>query len=408
MTDGHRGRILVLSPWPVLRELEGGGGTPVLTDLLEYLTGDGFDVELVLPSGASKLSAPPRGVRYHRVSEYPRATNPISGFFGFVTWNVRLAVYGYRLARQVDRPRAIYGLSALTIPAAAVCARLVSRPAVGVLFGTFLYPCIRRRRRLLASIPEVIAFRTPVSRLVVLNDGTQGDLVAEWLRVPKSRVRFWMYGLDAAVCDEAAARGDARATYGIRPGSPLVVSSSRLATWKRVDRVLNAFAIVVRQQPEAVLAVAGTGPEQQTLEELAERLGISSSVRFLGALPREENLQLVSSADVFVSLYDFSNVGVALLEALACGAPVVAADTGATRDFVQDEENGLIVPPDDEQATARAICSLLADPGLRNSLGAEARRRARERFLTRDERRRLELEMLDEIGARHDVPSLES
>src|SRR5438270_363745 len=182
MTDGHRGRILVFSPWPVLRELEGGGGTPVLTDLLEYLTEDGYEVELVLPSAAREPSSPPPGVTYHRVGGYP----------------------------------------------------------------------------------------------------------------------------------EAATRGDAREVYGISPGTPLVVSSSRLATWKRVDRVLNAFAGVLPEHPEAVLAVAGTGPEQEALEKLSTTLGISASVRFLGPLPRLENLQLVSSADVFVSLYDFSNVGVAL------------------------------------------------------------------------------------------------
>ena len=89
----------------------------------------------------------------------------------------------------------------------------------------------------------------------------------------------------------------------------------------------------------------------------------------------------------------------ALLEALGCALSVVVGDTGATRDFVEDGINGLVVDPDNISATANAITRLLNDADLRRRLGDEARRRAEERFLTPEQRASLELETIDAVAA---------
>jgi glycosyltransferase involved in cell wall biosynthesis len=158
---------------------------------------------------------------------------------------------------------------------------------------------------------------------------------------------------------------------------------------------------VLAANPDTVFALSGDGPKRHFLEELANELSIAHAVRFLGGLPRDVNLRLIASADVFCSLYDYSCVGVALLEALGCGIAVVVADTGATRDFVQDEVNGLVVASkDDAHETATAILRLLNDTSLRAQLGGEAERLARDRFLTTKQRASLELETLAELLAR--------
>jgi glycosyltransferase involved in cell wall biosynthesis len=151
--------------------------------------------------------------------------------------------------------------------------------------------------------------------------------------------------------------------------------------------------------PDAEFVFSGDGPEREALEGLARKLSIEHAVRFLGALDRNVNLRLIASADVFCALYDFSCVGVALLEALGCGVPAVVADTGATRDFVEDGMNGFVVAPDDDNATAVAIGRLLGDGELRARLGREARLRAEKSFLRPEERSDLELQMIADLTA---------
>jgi glycosyltransferase involved in cell wall biosynthesis len=133
------------------------------------------------------------------------------------------------------------------------------------------------------------------------------------------------------------------------------------------------------------------------LEALVQELSVEHAVHFFGALPHDLNLRLIASADVFCALYDYSSVGVALLEALGCGVPAVVADTGATRDFVEDGANGFVVRPDDIPAVADAISRLVQDRDLRTRFSREARERAVDRFLTREQRAELELKTIAEL-----------
>jgi phosphatidyl-myo-inositol dimannoside synthase len=213
-----------------------------------------------------------------------------------------------------------------------------------------------------------------------------------------------MHGLDLDAC-AAAMEADGRADLGLPADTPLVVWASRLVAWKRVDRLLRATPGVIAAHPDTVFAIAGAGPKRETLEALTRELGVERSIRFLGGLPRDLNLRLIASADVFCSLYDYSCVGVALLEALGCAVPVVVADTGATRSFVEDGVNGLVVGAGDADATAAAITRLLDDFELRHRLGDQARRRAEERFLSAEERAALELGTIAELAENGGFPN---
>jgi glycosyltransferase involved in cell wall biosynthesis len=162
---------------------------------------------------------------------------------------------------------------------------------------------------------------------------------------------------------------------------------------------VRAAPAVLRVEPDTIFVISGDGPERRALEDLARELSIEQAVRFLGGLPRDLNLRLIASGDVFCAVYDFSCVGVALLEAFGCGVASVVADTGATRDFVEHDVNGLVVAPDDADALAEALIALVTDPDLRVRLGKNARRRAEERFLTRQQRAALELKSVRELIA---------
>lgn len=390
--------ILILSPWPSILSMQGGGGTPLAHDLVDTLLTAGYSIDFVGPEEAeADWPSDDARVRIHRYRA-PRLAFE-SSIGRVVTWlerTVRVTFRGLLVGCRRGRPQVVYAFSALTVPAALCCGWLLRRRTVGVLFGTFLFPQLGRRRRLLGHFEEVIAFKAPVDRLIVLNDGTRGDEVAQALGVPRGRLRFWMHGLDLEACTRAMA-GNARAELGLPTDAPLVVSASRLVGWKRVDRILRAAPEVLGVKPDALFVLSGDGPDRAVLEQLARKLSIDHAVRFLGALPRDLNLQLIAAADVFCALYDYSCVGVALLEALGCGSAAVVADTGATRDFVEDGANGLVVTPDDTDETAAALTRLLTDDELRARLGREARRRAEERFLTPAQRAALELELINEL-----------
>lgn len=380
--------------------MAGQAGTPMGVDLFETLLGAGLEIDVIAPgapSGSDAFPDDPR-IRVHRVGA-PRI--PQLGYVGRVLGSAEATlrfVGRSLLVVRRERPVVVYGLSALAMPAATLISLALRTPSIGVLFGTFFYPALGRPVQMLHHFEELIAFKMPVDRLVILNDGTRGDEVAKRLRVPASRVRFWMHGVDVDECSASRTGAPIRDHLGLPADAKLVVSTSRLASWKRVDDVVRAFGRVVATHPEAILVISGSGPEESRLKELATRSLPAENVTFVGALSREVNLRLIAQAEVFCSFYDFSNVGYALLEALAAGVPVVATNTGATSTIVTNDENGLLVEPRDTTAAADAISRLLEDAGERERLARNARERARRDFLTPRERAGLEVELLRELG----------
>lgn len=375
--------------------MPGMAGTPMAVDLFETLLDSGLEIDVVVPeapAGDDAFPDDPR-IRVHRIST-SRVPGRLLGS-AITTW--RFTRRSLSIARR-RRPAVIYGLSALAIPASALTGLVLRRPSIGVLYGTFFYPALGHPLEMLRRHEELIAFKLPLDRLVILDDGTRGDEVARRLRVPEKRVRFWMHGVDVEECSAARDGASIRDYLGLPLDAELVVSASRLASWKRVDDVIGAFAQVVSAHPKAVLVISGSGPDEPTLKELAARVLPAHNVAFVGPLSRDVNLRLIAQADVFCSFYDFSNVGYALLEALAAGVPVVATDTGATATIVTNGENGLLVEPGDTTAASEAIGRLLDDPEESERLARNARVRAREEFLRPHERAQRELDLLRELG----------
>ena len=141
--------------------------------------------------------------------------------------------------------------------------------------------------------------------------------------------------------------------------------------------LIRAFQRVKSSVPDAELIIGGkTNKDQPLLEALSRELGVQD-ITFKGFIPEEElaTYYATTTLMVFPSRYGF---GLSVLEAMACGTPVVAAAALDAPEFVADA--GLLVEPDSPPAVARAIDALLADPALRKRLGAAARDAALRRF----------------------------
>lgn len=169
-----------------------------------------------------------------------------------------------------------------------------------------------------------------------------------------------------------------RGTPALEPGGPVVGNVARLAPQKDHATLLEAFARVRAERPDARLVLVGEGELRAELEERARRLGIADSVLFTGA--RDDVPDLLASFDVFAFPSLFEGLCLAVIEAQAAGVPVVATPVGGIRETVVEGETGLLVEPRDAAGLASAILRLLADRELSARLSAEARRRVRDRY----------------------------
>jgi glycosyltransferase involved in cell wall biosynthesis len=169
-------------------------------------------------------------------------------------------------------------------------------------------------------------------------------------------------------------------------GTRWLVTVARLERHKGMDTVIAALPAILAHAPDVRYAVAGTGPDRERLEKLAHRLGLADHVRFLGGVSDRELPAFYNLASVYVGAsrraerLGVEGFGIALVEASACGLPVVAGNSGGIPDAVRDGETGFLVPPEDPAAFADAICRLLADASLARRLGDNGRRAVEAHF----------------------------
>ena len=140
----------------------------------------------------------------------------------------------------------------------------------------------------------------------------------------------------------------------------------------------------MRFEPRAHYVVVGLPTRGEALLELARTLGVADRVHVLGRVGAERVPSLLNASDVFVMTSratgegDVEGYGIAAVEAGLCGLPSVVSGGSGLAEAVKDRETGLVVPPENPEATARAILSLLADEEARRAMGARAARRASE------------------------------
>jgi glycosyltransferase involved in cell wall biosynthesis len=199
--------------------------------------------------------------------------------------------------------------------------------------------------------------------VIAVSRSTADDLVRRGF--DRSRIRV----IPNAVALEALTP----APGGGRFPEPTVLYMGRLKRYKRVDLVIDAVARIRRAGVPARLLIAGKGDRRAALETQVRRLGVEGSVRFLGFVPEEEKVDLLSRSWVHVLASPKEGWGIANLEAAACGTPTVASDSPGLRDSVVDGRTGFLVPHGDVDVLAARIRELLEDPSLRDRMGREAR-----------------------------------
>lgn len=156
---------------------------------------------------------------------------------------------------------------------------------------------------------------------------------------------------------------------------PVLLAAKGLVEYAGHDHLLEAFRRVVSRHPHAELWIAGEGPERQRLEEMASAMGLEG-VTFLGDVSRDRMPALFAKAAVFVHATRYESFGIALVEAMASGVPVVAFAVGGIPDVVPHERAGILVRYGDVAALALAVERLLDDHDLNEKLGRAGRSEA--------------------------------
>lgn len=158
----------------------------------------------------------------------------------------------------------------------------------------------------------------------------------------------------------------------------IILTVSRLAYEKRIDVALHAFAKVHKTRDTVGLVIVGDGPLKQKLQNLAKRLGVETSVVFVGW--QEDPLSYYKTSDIFLLTSNYEGYGRTLVEATAAGLPIVATDVGLVGEILHADHSVLSCPVADAACIAGKISLLIADSSLRDRLRENALKAIRSAF----------------------------
>jgi len=235
-------------------------------------------------------------------------------------------------------------------------------PVIPHLFGTTVF---REANALVGCYVVLMERLIPAvfrrNRFVVISPSTRDDLMRRGIAA--ERITVALCGLDH----------ERYRQLGIeRFERPTIVHLGRLRRYKSVEVVMRAMPAVRERIPGARLVIVGDGPHRRALERYAAERGPDDAFEFTGYLDRDRLVELLNRAHVAVNASPKEGWGLTVVEANACGVPVVASDRPGLRDSVVDGETGFLVPYGDAAAFAEQIRALLGDGDLWRRMSANA------------------------------------
>lgn len=215
------------------------------------------------------------------------------------------------------------------------------------------------------------------SQYVVLSDFLKKRAISHG--VPERNIRIIPNGVDTKVFTSKGINVKKVLMELHAHKRKIIITTSRLTLKNAVDDLIKAFAIVKKQVP-SVLVVCGVGEDEQKLKKLAEELGVSADVRFLGLVPYRQLPKYVSAADVFVRPSISEGFGNSFVEALSCGVPIIGTPVGGIPDFLDNEKTGLFCRVRDPADLADKIKLLLKDRKLADNIVKNGQKMIRQRY----------------------------
>ena len=336
-----------------------GGGERYTEQAVDGLKGAGHDVALVASSEALLATFKKHGWRAYAAWCGVEPVTPISALLFPLTIIVFTPFFLLLLAwfRLAHGTKAVVCLSFTEKLLATPIARLLG---MRVIWTEHL---VAGRSLLLNPFRSLYVACSRRADVVTVSEAAAAALVE--VGVPRACIRIITPGVPPTTASVTM------------PEEKIVGVISRLSREKNVSLALRAFALVHKELPEAKLEIFGDGPERTMLVRLAEELGIADTTTFHGYV---ENARGAGRFSVLAVPSLKESFGMAALEAMADGIPVVATRVGGLPEVVEDGKTGIVVASEDARAMADALLELLRDPDRAGRLGAAGRARATSLF----------------------------
>lgn len=272
------------------------------------------------------------------------------------------------------RPNVIHAHEILSPTSAALLAKSVHGwPVVTKILRGGVRGDIYKLKRRLFGLWRFNFLRNNVDAFIVISHEIDNELTD--LNVPPEKRVFIPNGVDT-VCFAPPSQKQKEALrekLSISPTSIVVVCLGRLVAEKRIDNLIRVWPEVQSTFPDALLFIIGSGREESELRSMA-----GSGIVFTGQI--EDTAPYLKAADLFVSPSSTEGLSNSLLEALSSGLPALATSVGGTKDVIEHNINGYLIPPDDLSSLRNGLSTLLGDPALRKKLGEGGRQRILSNF----------------------------
>jgi N-acetyl-alpha-D-glucosaminyl L-malate synthase BshA len=347
-----------------------GGSGILATELAVALADRGHDVHLISTDVPFRLVGPRKNLTFHQVHtpSYPLFREP--------QYLLSLANRIVRVSRAV-RLDIVHAHYAVPHATAAILARQVLATSgadvprvVTTLHGTDI--------TLIGTDPsysEIVGFSIASSDTITAVSESLRRSTLEQLGVSRDIAVIPNF-LDCSTYRRVEAPELWR-RYSNDGREHVILHMSNFRPVKRVDTVIRVFAAIAGRVPARLLLV-GDGPELETAERLAIEMDVMDRVEIMG--PRDNVIPLLSIAEVMLLPSAQESFGLAALEAMACGTPVVASNVGGLPEVIEDGRSGFLHMPEDVDGMAASAIRLLKDRALHSRIAAESRQRVIDRF----------------------------
>ncbi|MGI9285762.1 MAG: glycosyltransferase family 4 protein [Pseudomonadales bacterium] len=211
---------------------------------------------------------------------------------------------------------------------------------------------------------------------LICNSENSANLLRQWWNAKEHQICVLHPGVDASAFTPPLADS----VTDLLPGRRVIVTVSRLQPRKGHDVLIKAMPRILQQHPDITYAIVGSGKQENVLRQLIDELAIGDSVILLGECSEAEMKRWYQRSDLFVLPNrqignDVEGFGIVLLEAQACGTPVIAGDSGGTKETMEIGKTGYVLDCSSPEGLVTLISNLFADPKQLATMGAEARER---------------------------------